>query len=245
MPLLLRVTDNADGTGATAVVTGGSGSLWVERATATASSIGAYAQVGATLSGGGTVTPSGVGHYSWRVANGTGALTAGVVLQTTAAGGALWDRCCTMIEDRITALGLPSPPTILSGLWPNGQSKRSDFYACVSPTNQTPQRNIDGSFEDDRAIYPVLIQLVERIQPNGTTTRAHFMHCAERIYNEINNQIWDARVPEVLNVELRPFELLNNDSTAFNTLRFMQATAMCEAAVNRFRGVSAGPILTA
>jgi hypothetical protein len=64
MPLTLTITDNADGTGGVATVSGASGTVTVYKSTVTGGKPGSFASAG-SRSGNGTVNVTGTGNYLW------------------------------------------------------------------------------------------------------------------------------------------------------------------------------------
>jgi hypothetical protein len=234
VPLTLAsVVDKADGTGAVLTVTGSSGGVvTANRATVTVSSLGAFASTGVTRVGDGT------GYYRWNVTEGVS--TSNEIYQpATAEGDSIWDRCVTMIADRIRSLNLPG---LTGGVVTDKELPLLNelTYPCVVLTTANEQEESAGdSNMTDDITYPVIITVGEDRGDDAQNYNQRWKMWRERIRNSINEHRWDYRVFEVWKVVAVPGVAL--DATHLNQVKhaFGLLTANCVAKVRR------GPVVAA
>jgi len=212
----LAVTDLANGNGAIVSIGAGSGvDFNVERSEVAVSSYGAWTVVNDDpLSGSGNLTVSGLGYYRWRIVDAiTSAVLAPVVpgylFQTaTAEGDSVYERCLTMLRDRIEGLGLTTKegtelPIVIRQAGDNNQANIS--YPCILlGFIDQAESDAGGNSQNYDYAYPVLAQVVERTQWHADANRARYLQWRERIHVRTNQQRWDFRVPEVWKVECKP-----------------------------------------
>lgn len=241
MALSLSIADSANGNGGVATISGSSGgTVTVNRATATASAIGSYSSAG-SRTGDGTVSLTGTGYFYWYASE--GATTTSVTYQPlTANGDAIWDRCVTMVADRIKALNLPIIGSTyvydkvlpdLDALMP--RSTPVDYIVAVTATGER-ERMLGGPVGRDDIGYPCLIMLIHRVESDVETVRGRYYRARDRIERALTNQgYFDLRVPEVHNITTEPAPAIDTGQIAEDRVRLGLLTAVCVA--RRARGV--------
>ena len=232
MALTLTISDNADGTGAVATVAGSSGgSVTINRASVTASAIGSYAPAG-SRTGDGTVSVSGTGYYYWQAVEGSTSSTA-TYKPTTTDGDSVWNRCVTMIADRIKAIPLTTigSSSVFDKVL-NDLDTNVPPCVVVSPTGES-ERPYGGPIAHDDTGYPIAVMLVEDVTDNVEASRGRFFKWRERIHRVLENQIFDLRVPEVWNVAIEPAPAIATGEIKENRIRMGLLTAVCIARMAR------------
>lgn len=232
----LTVTDLADGTGATvAVVPDGPSAYRVQRATVTASAVGAYSNVIGPTAGDIEEDVSGTGYYYWRmVDDSTSAVLVGPTYQpATAQGDSVYERCLVMMKDKITGLSLSG---LTGGVFIRQMAEENNLtFPCILLSIAgRAETLLGGTNEQDDYGYPVVVQIVERCAATTDVNRARHLMWREKIHRSIDQRRWDLRVPEVWKVEVQPAPVISIPETeAQKDYRDGLLTALCVARQSR------------
>jgi hypothetical protein len=231
MALAHSVADSADGTGVVVTISGSSGgTVTVNKATVSVSAIGAYSSAG-TRTGDGTIGVSGTGYFSWYVSEGA-TTTTPTYQPATDGGDSVWERCLTMVKDRIVTLSLPAITSntnvkVLADL--DGLTLPT---VIVSPTGES-ERYLGGPVGRDDVGYPVAVMLLQSTADDVEATRARYLRWRQRVERALHNGKWDERVPEVYTVTVEPAAAIDTGVVSEDRVRLGMLTAVCVARMSR------------
>ena len=246
MPLTLTISDNFDATAnVTASGTGG-GTIRIMRASVAVGGAGSYSEVG-TISGDGSTSINGGGYYNWYLEKTGSATTSTTYFPVLAGGNSVYDRCLTMIADRIKTLDLPSVDS--SHVYVREIPVLEDGTMetpCVVVSDYGQQEEVrEGTNGQDDYAYPVSVLFIESQSPQGDDdeARRRNLRIREAIHRAIDHIApWDLRVPEVYQCEVRPAEVINADWEQQYSIRASGLVVNCIARQNR--GTTLGSAVT-
>lgn len=222
MAFTLTITDLANGTGARINVTPGVGEDAIEyrlqRAEQGTASLGDYENVGpwepdplTGPSGEGTI--DGTGYYQWRVIQDSDdSVLAGPIYQpATAEGDSIHERCLVMLQDKMLHMiehgqlvGLES--VLIRG---GGDNTNTSYPAAILMlADGRAEEDLGGGSQHDLVGYPVAVVIADRVAWKKDLLRARLLSWRQQLWEAINGQRWDLRVPEVYQTLVRPAAIL-------------------------------------
>lgn len=207
MALTLAITDNANGTGGVATISGSlGGNVALYRRTVAASSLSIPTQVSSRF-GDGTITGlSALGYYSWYAIEAE-SITSNTVFQPmTANGDSIYDRCLVMLKDRIDGLQLTTIGGQAVGTYIRQLGSMADVsLPCIllMIADQIPELMGGGNMRDIYG-YRIAGVIVESTAPESDENRDRYLMWHEKVHRRTDQQRWDLRVPELDRVEVQP-----------------------------------------
>lgn len=241
MTLTLTLTDNYDGT-VTAAGSGTSGATCkVYRGTYAVSGPEYPMTLQGSFVGDSSVTVSGEGYWNWRLDAGIGLSTEEVYFPVHEGGDSVYDRCLTMVADRISSLSLDGVgdrvyvrevPVTDTGLIE---------LPCIVVTDYGQQEDTigGGSTFDDYA-YPVSVVMLDTVSPGSDDPeqRRRGLRWREAIHRACDHQSWDRRVPEVYECEVQPAQVIDPTWEQQYSYRMSGLVVKCQA--RQLRGTTVG-----
>lgn len=225
MSLLLRVFDNADGTGGTVQVTGsdsGSTNL-VQAQPINGSALGGAAfETVATLTGNGNADALlGVGYF-WFVLTSTSsgvATIAPLIYQNfTDDAAAVYERIIQAVLARLQGLNLAATPneTAPVVLRQKALDPGQFRYPAVDVTIDDLEISVEPEdFEDeDHVFYPVMVRIRDRADLSDQTNTGRYLLWSQQIARALRNQRL-AGVPEVLDCEISDWKAASKTVKGF------------------------------
>jgi hypothetical protein len=240
----LAMSDNADGTGGAATISGGdAGSTHTVYSQTVDGELGTDSWTSrGSRAGNGTVNVApGNGYYWWKVVAGSsgGESVSNLVYQPMTSGtDAVYERILTGVLSRIQGLALDGVANanivIRKVAWDRdtGSGKAYAYPSIqLSPGVRETINSLAGTNDKDDIGYPVLVSILDLDNQNQTTNRARNLLWREKIVKAFRNQRLPG-VTEVFNCVVEPNAVVHAENwlnqnlwTSFVVLRFTSREA--------------------
>lgn len=217
MALVLSISDNADGTGAVATISGSSAgatnTVFAGSWTGSMESV-SMASAGSRISDGAVPIAQAVGYWIWQVVSVLAGVTtvSNLVYQnvTETDPDGVHHRCLESCAIVVRSLGLPSitADDVLKKWWPR-YVKNADPalpIVCVSPVGAEDYPGIMTNRDD--VAYPVLVSVIDALNNDSVANMQRDLLWRQKISRAFRFQ----RLPgvvEIINTQIMPDQILN------------------------------------
>ena len=218
--LTLTVADNADGSGATATVSGTSGAAWTAFAQEVGPTPAAGFSAAASGTGDRTAALPGAGYFWCYVILAAGGPSGLVYYAATDAAKAVYDRIVDGVVARLQGLifaplpGGVAPPVV--------RQKADDVKQTGLPAVIVSLNDLDASIEpedfesQDMVFYPVRVTIRDRADLSYQASTGQYLLWGQQCSRALRNQRL-AGVAEVIDCEVRGWRAVTGKAAGYQT----------------------------